>query len=316
MKITVILCTFNRSKSLARALDSVALCTLPASVEWEVLVVDNNSTDQTRQLVEEFSRRHTERFRYLFEPKPGKSHALNAGIREARGDVLAFMDDDVVVEPAWLQKLTAPLESSNWAGVGGRIVPDQDFKPPGWIPLHERYALAPLAMFDLGLRPGQLLESPFGTNMAFRKAVFEKLGGFRTDLGPRPGSAIRGEDTEFGFRVLADGQRLWYEPSAVVYHSLPAHRLQKQYFLTWWHDKARADIRTDGVPTDTKWYFAGIPLYLFRRFAVWTIRWLATPSPARRFSCKLKVWEITAQIEECYRLSRRALPHSQSSSPN
>jgi glycosyltransferase involved in cell wall biosynthesis len=316
MKITVILCTFNRSQSLARALDSVALCTLPASAEWEVLVVDNNSTDQTRQLVEEFSRRYTERFRYLFEAKPGKSHALNAGIREARGDVLAFMDDDVVVEPAWLQKLIAPFESGGWAGVGGRIVPDQDFRPPRWIPMHERYALAPLAMFDLGQTACELLEAPFGTNMAFRKTVFQKLGGFRTDLGPQPGSAIRNEDTEFGFRVLADGQRLWYEPSAVVYHSLPADRLQKQYFLTWWHDKARADIRTDGVPTDTKWYFAGIPLYLFRRFAVWTIRWLATPNPARRFSCRLKVWGITAQIKECYRLSRTHLPHSQSSSPN
>ena len=316
MKITVILCTFNRSQSLARALDSVALCTLPASVEWEVLVVDNNSTDQTRQLVEEFNRRYTERFRYLFEPKPGKSHALNAGIREARGDVLAFMDDDVVVEPAWLQKLTAPLESSNWAGVGGRIVPDQDFQPPRWIPLHERYALAPLAMFDLGQQPGELSEAPFGTNMAFRKTVFAKLGGFRTDLGPRPGSAIRSEDTEFGYRVLGDGQRLWYEPSAVVYHSLPAHRVQKRYFLTWWHDKARADVRASGAPSDTKWYFVGIPLYLFRRFAVWTIRWLATPSPARRFSCKLKVWGVTAQIKECYRLSRKALPDSQISSPN
>jgi len=76
----------------------------------------------------------------LFEPKPGKSHALNAGIREARGDVLAFMDDDVVVEPAWLQKLTAPFESGDWTGVGGRIVPDQDFHSPRWIPLHERYA--------------------------------------------------------------------------------------------------------------------------------------------------------------------------------
>lgn len=316
MNITVILCTYNRCHMLAKSLESVLASQLPDSITWEILVVDNNSTDQTQQVVANFSVRYPERIRYIFEPKPGKSNALNAGIRDARGDVFAFVDDDVVVETIWLRNLTAPLDSTEWAGVGGRIIPDRDFKPPRWIPLHERYALAPLAMFDLGLRPGQLLEAPFGTNMAFRKAVIEKLGGFRTDLGPRPGSAIRGEDTEFGFRVLADGQRLWYEPSAVVYHSLPAHRLQKQYFLTWWHDKARADIRTDGVPTDTKWYFAGIPLYLFRRFAVWTIRWLATPNPARRFSCRLKVWGITAQIKECYRLSRTHLPHSQSSSPN
>ncbi len=316
MKITVILCTFNRCQLLANALDSVARSTLPDSVDWEVLVVDNNSTDRTPDLVANFCRQYPRCFRYIFEPRSGKSHALNAGIREARGDILAFLDDDVVVEADWLQHLTAPLQSNEWVGVGGRIIPDQDFKPPRWIPLHERYALAPLAMFDLGFQPGELLEAPFGTNMAFRKAVFEKLGGFRTDLGPRPGSAIRSEDTEFGDRVLGDGQRLWYEPTAVVYHSLPSYRLKKQYFLTWWHDKARADIRTDGVPIDTKWHVAGIPLYLFRRFVVWTFRWLTTFNTARRFSCKLKVWGLIAQIKECYHLSRESLPHSQSPPPN
>jgi glycosyltransferase involved in cell wall biosynthesis len=316
MNVTVILCTYNRCESLEKTLRSVAATVMPNSTEWEILVVDNNSTDGTRAVVERFYQKHPSRFRYLYEPKPGKSNALNAGIRDARGDVLAFLDDDVVVEVNWLKNLTAPLRGSEWAGVGGRIIPGQDFKPPRWIPLHERYALAPLAMFDLGLQPSELLEAPFGTNMAFRKAVFGKLGGFRTDLGPRPGSAIRSEDTEFGFRVLADGQRLWYEPSAVVYHSLPADRLEKQYFLSWWHDKARADIRTHGIPTDTKWYAAGIPLYLFRRFVVWAIRWLGTLNPARRFSCKLKVWGVTAQIKECYRLTRNPSSPGQTPSIN
>src|SRR4029453_17645691 len=98
------------------------------------------------------------------------------------------------------------------------------------MPLQDRYGLAPLAMFDLGNEPGELKESPFGTNMAFRASVFKTHVGFRTDLGPCPGSEIRSEDTEFGNRLLAAGERLWYQPSAVVYHAVPANRVQKRYF--------------------------------------------------------------------------------------
>ena len=243
MKITTILCTYNRCQSLAKALDSVAASTVPEPVEWEVLVVDNNSRDQTREVVEDFCRRYPGRFRYMFEPQRGKSHALNAGIREAQGDVLAFTDDDVAVEPTWLQNLTAALCSGEWVGSGGRVLTERNFSLPRWLTLEERYALAPLAMFDLGLDAGPLSEPPFGNNMAFQKKMFNKYGCFRTDLGPQPGSEIRSEDTEFGGRLLAAGERLRYEPSAVVYHSVPENRLQKKYFLAWWFDKARADLR-------------------------------------------------------------------------
>jgi len=243
-----------------------------------------------------------QRFRYLYEPKPGKSNALNSGIKEARGEILAFLDDDVVVESDWLDRLTAPLRDARWVGVGGKIIPDGEFHPPNWIPLRERYALAPLAMFDLGSNPEELREAPFGTNMAFRKSVFAKLGDFRVDLGPQPGSAIRSEDTEFGYRVLKDGLRLWYEPSAIVYHSLAPNRLRKSYFLKWWHDKARADLRCNGVPAETKLFLFGIPLVFLRRFGVWTFRWLVSFNPARRFGAKLKVWTIAAQIKEYRRL--------------
>ena len=99
MNVTVVLCTYNRCESLAKALESVAQSAVPASVQWEVLIVDNNSKDGTQSVVEDFCRRHPGRFHYLFEPHPGKSHALNAGIREARGDVLAFMDYDVTLDP-------------------------------------------------------------------------------------------------------------------------------------------------------------------------------------------------------------------------
>src|SRR5580658_5764767 len=105
MRVTVILCTFNRCRSLARALESLAVQRTHALLDWSVLVVDNHSSDQTLEVVGDFCRRDPGHVAYLHAPQSGKSYALNAGIREARGEILAFVDDDVIAEPTWLQNL-------------------------------------------------------------------------------------------------------------------------------------------------------------------------------------------------------------------
>jgi len=138
--------------------------------------------------------------------------------------------------------------------------------------------------------------------------VFEKYGGFRTDLGPLPGTANpqKNEDSEFCIRLLSAGERLRYEPSAVVYHSVPPSRARKKYFLTWWFDKARADIYAFGIPSDAKWFAVGIPLQMFPRLALWTVRWMIAVQSPRRFSCKLKVWRMVGEILESHRLRYKA----------
>ena len=300
-KISVIICTFNRCESLMKALKSVANSKLPGSVSWEVLIVDNNSTDNTASLVKNFCQSNPDHFRYDFEGKQGKSHALNHAIRQARGEVFAFMDDDVTVEPDWLWNLTACLFEKRYLGSGGRILPERSFSPPRWLPLNERYALAPLAVFDLGPDARDLDEPPFGTNMAFHRRTFDIYGGFRSDLGPRPGSEIRNEDTELGRRLLAAGERLRYEGSAVVYHAVPEHRLRRGYFLAWSFDKARADVREQGS-TNGKWAVSGVPLPLLRKIAIWTVRWIFAVQPSHRFSCKLNVWALAGSILENHRV--------------
>src|SRR5271170_5558250 len=182
-KISVIICTYNRSRSLGEAVESVASEILTQPLGWEILVVDNNSNDKTRQVVEGLICRYPERIRYVFEPKQGISHARNAGIKESRGEILAFIDDDETAEGAWLQNLTANLHSGEWAGAGGRVLPPSSFSRPRWLSSKSPFIQGPLASFDPENVTGKLTDPPFGANMAFRKEVFEKLGSFRTDLG-------------------------------------------------------------------------------------------------------------------------------------
>jgi GT2 family glycosyltransferase len=157
-----------------------------------------------------------------------------------------------------------------------------------------------LALFDFGDKARELDWPPYGANMAFRKKMFEKYGGFRTDLGPTPDGKIPrpNEDAEFGRRLMAAGERLWYEPSAVVHHLVPEKRLKRSYFLAWWFDKGRADVRQGAILSHTNWCCQGIPLYQFRRLSVWTLRWMLSIPVNKRFHCKLTVWAKLGEIAE------------------
>lgn len=323
MNISVILCTYNRCQSLPTALGSIADQTIPGSIEWEVLVVDNNSTDQTRQVVESFSERYRGRFRYLFERQQGLSSARNAGIREARGAVLAFMDDDVAVEKTWLRSLTGHLHDGAWSGAGGRIFSDPDFSPPSWLGMESEYNMGgPLyAHFDMGDKPKELRFPPHGTNMAYRKEAFERHGGFRTDLGRSGTNTMSNEDTEFGRRLLMAGERLWYEPAAVVHHPVPQSRLRKDYFLKWWFDYGRASVREgglwwidygseavrDGGPRaelgEPAARFRGILKFVTVVSIIRCVRWVFASNPKYRFYRKCRFWMTLGKISEFGRLA-------------
>jgi glucosyl-dolichyl phosphate glucuronosyltransferase len=301
MKISLVLCTYNRCQSLALALESIAASQMPASVLWEVLVVDNNSSDQTREVVERFCLEFPGRFRYLFEPQPGKSYALNLAIRETDADVLAFTDDDLTVEPSWLQNLTRPLLEDRCAGTAGRILLG-DFQPPPWLAVSGSHNLGgSLVQFDLGDEAVLMDTAPFGASMAFHKRVFEECGDFRTDLGRSGKSLIGNEDTEFGLRVISKGLPLMYVPSAIVHHPVPRARLTKKYFRSYWFSLGRALIR-QGTNRPSFWKAPGVYFDEFRRI----VRWMNTDDPHRyrkvqgRFFFEVHALRMAGQIFECW----------------
>jgi GT2 family glycosyltransferase len=255
------------------------------------------------------------------------SYARNVGIANSRGEVLAFTDDDVKVEPIWLQNLTAKLlHDGEWAGAGGRTLAAEKFTPPPWLPSDvENWAGIVFAYFDLGNDAGELHRAPYGANMSFRRDVFRKYGGFRTDLGRNPGDKIGNEDTEFGRRLMAAGERLRYEPLAIVYHPVPHGRITQEYFFSWWFDYGRAMIRERGDRPDVR----GIPrdyLSLLRfaaRMPALALRWMFAIKVQQRFRYKCWVWHAAGQMVELYRRSvyrkrtkAAAVPETRSGRPS
>jgi GT2 family glycosyltransferase len=167
-----------------------------------------------------------------------------------------------------------------------------------------------LALLDLGDEPMELTAAPYGANMAFQKDMFQKYGAFRADLDRCGRGMLSNGDTEFGSRLLTAGERLRYEPTAVVHHSVGEKRLTRGYFLAWWFSKGRSDIRQYGIRPGTKRFCLRIPLYLFRGMVISTMRWMLTTSPQQRFSHKLTVWAQLGAIVECFESRRAAVKGS------
>jgi len=297
MNVSVIICTYNRCRSLETALESLSASVMPDSTQWEVVVADNNSSDDTRRVAEGFCRRDPARFRYLFEPTQGKSYALNTAVRESRGEILAFTDDDVIFDPNWLSNLTGTLAGGEYGGAAGRILPSQSLDPPRWLALEGKYNLIGVVCpyFEPGKTAHDLKEPPFGANMAFRREMFSKYGEFRVDLGPSSKSRVLGEDTEFARRLMSRGERIRYTPSATVYHEIHQDRINKDYFLYWWNGLGKGSVRESSRNLS-----AGQAFKILGRGLVTALEGLVSFNPQRRFYCKCRVWFSAGKLTEAF----------------
>jgi glycosyltransferase involved in cell wall biosynthesis len=303
MQVTVVVCTLNRATRLRSVLTDLSRQEMPANLDWNVLVVDNGSEDQTRSVVEEFMKAEPGRFHYLHERRRGKSFALNAGVEAATASVLAFTDDDLEIDRRWLPEMVRAFDDAGCAGAGGRILPAFQGVPPDWLaaPPVGRHILGPLAQFDLGDTPVRLTRAPYGGNVAFQRAALMRHGGFRTDLGPTESAPLgRGEDVEMANRLLRAGEVLMYVPRAIVRNIVPTERMTKRYFAAWWFHHGLASMRADGHPPGTRSYF-GVPGYLCRGLVASAVRWLFSLKPRARFFRRLEFMEILGQLVEAVR---------------
>jgi GT2 family glycosyltransferase len=213
-------------------LKSLREAVIPDDLSWEFILVDNNSDDNTRHVFEEVEKHYESKIRYVFEEKSGISHARNRGIKEARGEIIAFTDDDVIVDRYWIQNIEKAFkEHDDVACVGGKILPIWEISKPKWL---KPNLYIYLALSDYGDSVAYM-DSPniWGANFAVKSDVFKKYGLFDSNLGRIPRKLYSGEETEFLQRLQNAGEKILYYPLSIIYHCISAHKMSKKYFRKW-----------------------------------------------------------------------------------
>lgn len=287
-RLTVVICTHNRSALLGRVLASLNDALRPKDCEVELLVVANACTDGTAGLLAAYqsagdgARRLP--LRWTEEPTPGKSHALNRAISMIADGLVCFVDDDHRLDRGYFVSVVAAARRHPQATMFcGRIVPDWDGREPGWVHDTGPYRIYPLPVprYDEGPVAREITASgplPGGGNLSVRREVFARIGNFSTELGPRGHDLGGGEDSDFVQRCLAGGERIQYAPEILQYHYVDADRLRFTYLLRKSFQRTRSGIRIQSARGHV------VPLYVWRKIATYLFLALLSVSwPRTRF---------------------------------
>lgn len=263
MHVTVAICTWNRAELLEPTLERLTQLRVPADVTWELLVVNNSCTDATDSVLARFTDRLP--LRRLHESRAGLCHARNAAIAEAQGELLVWTDDDVLVEPDWLEHYV--VAAQQWPAMsyfGGTIDPFYSVSPPRW--LSENFALVrgayAVRQLGLGVRPLETDEFPFGANMAQRTDIVREFL-FDQAFGLEGDGQVRGDELDVMRRMHAAGHRGLWVGSARVEHYIPPERLTVRYLWGYYQGQGRSEARR-GMEPAVLW--GGVPRWAVRRY--------------------------------------------------
>lgn len=229
--LTVIICTYNRAKYIGNLLESLAANDLAKS-EYEIVLVDNNCTDNTREICEAFAKAHKDvNFRYVVEPEQGLSAARNKGIKEARGEIIVYVDDDALVDPHYLRTYAEWFAAHpETQACGGPIVPLYETVEPSWMTPYTKALLTAWMNYGDKVRKYPKGRYPGGGNAAYRKSVFDKVGLYNTALGRKGGNLMGSEEKDIFDKMHALGLQVLYLPTPVLHHIIPQTKLEPDYF--------------------------------------------------------------------------------------
>lgn len=266
---SIIIATYNRSAKLRRTLSDLDNLEIPPGVSMEIVVVDNASTDETKAAVEAFSASSATSVRYVFERQQGPAYARNRGVREARGEIVTFIDDDVLIPRQWLVEMRRAFEDYGAACVGGRVLVDPSIRMPAWW--DERWQFV-LSSFDLGNEPiVSTMQHPLvellgtGGNLSCRKSALERHGGMRTDIGRFGSRAGGGEDSELVWRLQRRGETVVYSPGAALYHSPQVERYTKRSLRSFFYHYGQTVCQQDMISPVKSKRIAGVPGWRCKR---------------------------------------------------
>ncbi len=259
---------------------------------FDIVVVDNHSTDETRTVVLQCQQTSPVAIQYIYEAQQGKSYALNAGTHAAGGGILAFTDDDVIVDKHWLSQIDETFQGSSVDAVGGRVVPLLPCEKPRWF--YDKF-MPVIGGCDRGDKPHLLQSSGrllHGANISIRAEIVHKLGGFRTDLGSA--RLLRSEDIEMCLRLLQNGYRILYHPAVVVYHRVQADRLTKRYVRHWYFTQGMSLARMGQIKGRNGRTLFKVPLWRYREvinnFRRYVYHSVFKREPRERFYNETRFW--------------------------
>jgi glycosyltransferase involved in cell wall biosynthesis len=303
MRLDVIIPTHNRAALLGRALQSLLAAEPPDGLDVDITVVDNRSTDDTPALVESFVARFAGRLHYLYESKPGRSHALNAGIAATHGDLVGMIDDDEEVDRGWLRAIAAAFEDPGTQFIGGPYLPRWGAARPAWVGRAYGAAIGWAESGDTILRYGspECNAMVMGGNAVLRRSVLERVGPYSVDLGRTPGGRLLScEDDDMFARLLLSGARGFYRPDLIIHHYVPAERLTKRYYRRWCFWRGVSLGLLDRKRPAPVRYLLGVPRFIVGvavRGAIETLRGLFGPhDPARTFKNELAWWDLAGFV--------------------
>jgi len=229
LKMSAVICTLNRCEMLRNAILSLTHQTLDRA-DYEIIVVDNGSNDSTEKAVDELARK-VPNLRYVYETKPGLSHARNRGAELAKGEIVAFIDDDATAAERWLEALLLDYwVEPDICAVGGKIHVVWLPARPRWLPPELESHFSKLDLGD-NRQIVQYPTFPFGTNMSILRRILLDQGGFSPRLGRRGTSLLSCEESELFYRLSRNKMKVMYEPNAIVYHNVAAKRLSRAWIL-------------------------------------------------------------------------------------
>lgn len=304
--ISVIICTWNRAESLRITLKSLNEQLIPDGMNIDVIVVDNNSTDDTKAVVDgALSTWHFGILRYLFEPQQGKQFALNSGIACSSHDILAFTDDDIIFDANWTREIVRIFSEQSVDLVGGKtLIKWPVAGPPQWYHPSMSAILAGVDLGNARYGPAPQDYAPAGSNMIARRSLFQRIGGFSE-------AHFRHMDFEFGIRSQRMSAEIAYEPSLVVYAPVDEACLTKRYFRRWAFKAGiakEADIQSRdklllGVP---RWVYSQLLKDLFGLIS----RTFRGNSPDK-FNIELRIWRNLGKVASRWHEKLSPYTHAQ-----
>jgi glycosyltransferase involved in cell wall biosynthesis len=230
IQISAVICTFNRASYLRKAIQSLVEQTLDVG-RYEILVVDNRSTDDTKRVVtEEFS--HIANLRYFYEPIQGLSQARNTGWQNATGEYVAYLDDDAIASPQWLETIVAVFETitPKPGGVGGKVEPIWEAPQPSWLDDNFLPFLTIVDWSDVATILDDKRRYIAGANMAFPKSVLALIQGFQVELGRKGNKLLSNEELILLNELKKKGYTIYYDPKILVKHHVVSSRLSQKWF--------------------------------------------------------------------------------------